>query len=98
MWEVDFRYNKLYQAIEAENKPYALYQLKKIKLTMEHGAERGPKRKKSYDWFFENAIHAMQQAIESNNKPMDTFKTFTDKCITCHSIEIVEYMPIIKPW
>ena len=98
MWEVDFRYNKLYQAIESENKLYALYQLKKIKLTMEQGAERRPKRKKSYDWFFENAIPAMEKAIEGNDKPIEAFKVFTAKCVTCHNMEKVEYMPIVKPW
>ena len=29
MWEVDFRSQKLYEAIQTRNEPYALYQLKK---------------------------------------------------------------------
>ena len=98
MWEVDFRHKKLYEAIKTYNKPYALYQLKKIELTMELGSERRSKRKKSYDWFFTNAIPAMQEAIENDHMPMEEFKSFTAKCVTCHTMEKVAYMPVIKPW
>ena len=98
MWEVNYRYNKLYEAIKTSNNEYALYQLKKIKLTMANGAERRSKRKKSYEWFFANAIPPMEQAIIDKKDPMSEFKVFTSKCVTCHTMENVAYMPIKLPW
>ncbi|EDM29625.1 hypothetical protein LNTAR_17783 [Lentisphaera araneosa HTCC2155] len=98
MWEVDFRYKKLYEALEAKNDAYALYQLKKIKLAMSNGSERRPKRKKSYEWFFTNAIPPMEKAINEKGDTMTEFKNFTNKCMTCHSMEGVPFMPIEQPW
>ncbi len=98
MWEVNFRYNQLYKAIESENKEFALYQLKKIQLTMTQGAERRPKRKASYDWFIANAIPPMKKALESEGDSMTAYKSFTNQCITCHSMEKVPFIQFDKPW
>lgn len=97
MWEVDYRHSKLYNAIVSQNKEYALYQLKKIELSMRKGSERRPKRKPSYEWFFENAIPPMKEAIENGNA-LSAYELFTSHCVTCHAMEKVPFMPVNKPW
>lgn len=96
MWEVRYRHEQLYDAVQSKNTEYALYQLKKIILAMKKGAERRPNRKASYDWFFKNSEPAMKKAIASKTNTLNAFKKFTQGCITCHSMEKVPYMPVRK--
>jgi hypothetical protein len=100
MWEVAHRHRELYEAIVSDNRDYALYQLEKISLTMQLGAERRPKRKASYDWFFTHAVPPMKQAIETGDKDsrLAAYQTYTAACTTCHGMEKVPFMPVARPW
>ncbi|HMU04502.1 MAG TPA: hypothetical protein PJ990_12805, partial [Saprospiraceae bacterium] len=51
MVETGYRYQELYWAGHDENWQYADYQLEKIKIAIEYGLERRPKRAKSAEHF-----------------------------------------------
>ena len=78
MWEVDYRHRLLYEAILAENREYAKYQVEKIELSMRQGMERRPKRKTSYEWFFETAIPPMMKALDDGDA-LPAFKVFASR-------------------
>jgi cytochrome c1 len=97
MWEVQYRHNQLYEAIVSNNSELAFYQLKKIKVAMSKGMERRPKRKESYEWFFQTAIPAMENSL-NNTDGLNGYKVLTNHCIQCHAMENVEFMPVDTPW
>jgi hypothetical protein len=100
MWEVAHRHLELYDAIITGNRDYALYQLEKSSLAMQLGAERRPKRKASFDWFFTNAVPPMKQAIEHGDASsrLAAYQTYTAACMTCHGMEKVPFVPLARPW
>jgi hypothetical protein len=97
MWEVGYRHNELYDAIVSNNTQLAQYELKKIEVAMRKGMERRPKRKDSYEWFFNAAIPPMQESL-NNSQGLDGYKAFTSQCVQCHVMEKVEFMPVDRPW
>ena len=100
MWEVEFRHQRLYEALTASNMDYARYQLEKIVLAMELGAERRPARQISYQAFFDQAVPPMQAAIDAGDPQpaLLMFQAFTAHCVTCHATEKLDYMPVAHPW
>jgi cytochrome c1 len=97
MWEVRYRHNELYEAIVSGNSELAIYQLRKMEVAMIKGMERRPKRRASYEWFFQTAIPAMHNSLK-NAEGLDGYKTFTSQCVQCHSMENVGFMPVDTPW
>jgi hypothetical protein len=98
MMEVNYRHNELYKAIKAKQIDYANYQVDKMVGVMKLGAERRPKRKDSYQWFFDNAVPAMKDALLIEKGQMDAFKVFTKACVTCHEKEKIPTIPVPEPW
>ena len=97
MWEVQYRHKQLYEAIISDNPEFAVYQLKKIEVAMRKGMERRPKRKASYEWFFQTAIPVMEDSLK-NAEGLKGYKTLTGHCIQCHGMENVAFMPVATPW
>jgi hypothetical protein len=99
MVETGYRYTELYWAGQDGNWDYAAYQLDKIRLVLELGIERRPKRAESARLFLTTAVPAMQKAIEKRDRvSFDAqFKIFTVACNTCHAMEKAPFMQIHLP-
>ena len=99
MMEVGYRYTELYWAGQDQNWDYALYQLDKIKLTVENGIERRPKRAHSAKIFLDNSINEMKEAIQQPNKPAfnNGFAIFQTACHSCHISEKVSFIKVDLP-
>lgn len=99
MVETGHRYSELYWAGQDRNWDYAAYQLDKIRLTIELGIERRPKRAASAQQFLTNAIPPMKQAIEKKNADAfdAQFKMLTLSCNICHAMEQMSFVQIRPP-
>ncbi|MBI2498401.1 MAG: hypothetical protein HYV75_10980 [Opitutae bacterium] len=99
MWEVAHRHDELLAAIEDRNWPYAEYQLEKIGLVMQLGAERRPMRRKSFDWFFRTALPPMKQGLARQEVAVakTAYLAFTKSCVNCHQMEQVAFIPVALP-
>lgn len=96
MWEVAHRHQLLLAAIEAQNWRYAGYQLEKMELTMQLGAERRSFRRASYQEFFRTAMPTMKEAL-ANQEPAESRKAYqrlTLACAICHENEGVAFIPV----
>jgi hypothetical protein len=98
MVETGYRYKELYWAGQDENWDYANYQLEKIKLTIENGLERRPKRAKSAEHFLNHILPEMQKSIRNKDTAIfnKKFQTMTINCNSCHAMEKVPYF-MVKP-
>ncbi|HET9746149.1 MAG TPA: hypothetical protein VFP97_10565, partial [Chitinophagaceae bacterium] len=56
MIEIDYRYRELFWAGKDQNWSYALYQVDKIKLSLENALERRPKRAASAQHFLQTVL------------------------------------------
>lgn len=99
MLEVAHRHMELQAAIEGRNWPYAEYQLEKIELAMQLGAERRPMRRKSFDWFFRTALPPMKQSLAEQDvaSAKTAYLAFTKSCVICHKMEQVVFIPVALP-
>jgi len=99
MMEVQYRYRELLGAGRTENWAYAEYQLEKIRLAMEMGKERRPKRGPSYDWFFENGLPPMEAVVKAKDAAAfeGAFREFTKACNRCHALEQVSHFNVVVP-
>lgn len=99
MAETGYRYQELYWAGQDENWEYADYQLKKIKLAIENGLERRPKRAESAQFFLDESISSMQNAIDSHDSSAfnPAFILFTKACNNCHAMEQVSFFNVQPP-
>jgi len=99
MAETGYRYNELFWAGADQNWEYARYQLKKIRLTIENGLERRPKRSESAQDFLNNSIPEMERVInleDTANFNMG-FSLFTNACNHCHAKENVPFFNVRPP-
>lgn len=99
MVETGYRYQELYWAGLDQNWEYADYQIEKIKIAIENGLERRPKRAKSAEYFLTYVLPEMKKSIESKdivnfNK---NFQTMTINCNNCHAIEKVPFFNVQVP-
>ncbi|MBI2968729.1 MAG: hypothetical protein HYY40_13090 [Bacteroidetes bacterium] len=100
MIETGYRYQELYWAGQDENWECAKYQLEKIKLTIENGLQRRPKRTKSAEYFLTGVLPEMQKAVEN----MDTvafnkeFNVLAASCNSCHILEKVSFFTVRVPF
>lgn len=99
MVETGYRYQELYWAGQDQNWEYANYQLEKIKLAIENGLIRRPKRAKSAEHFLTNIIPEMQNAINAKDTVVfnQSFNVFTNNCNNCHAMEKVPYFTVKIP-
>lgn len=95
MWEVGQRYESVYQALADKNFELAEYHWEKIKLTIEMGYLKRPKRQANSDaMFLKNVFEPMQAALKAKDekKAWDNFGTVRLACMSCHEAEKVTFM------
>ena len=99
MVETGYRYQELYWAGQDQNWEYADYQLEKIKIAIENGLERRPKRAKSAEHFLSYTLPEMKKSIESKDKMIfnKNFQTMTINCNSCHTMEKVPFFNVQIP-
>lgn len=99
MVETGYRYQELYWAGQDENWDYAKYQLDKIKLAMENGFVRRPKRAKSAEVFMNEVLPAMQKAVAAKNTAVfsKNFQMLTANCNACHALEKLPFFNVQPP-
>ena len=99
MVETGYRYQELYWAGQDENWEYADYQLDKIKLAIENGLERRPKRAKSAEHFLTYVLPEMKKSLEKKDVEIfnKNFQTMTINCNSCHSMEKVPFFSVQIP-
>lgn len=99
MVETGYRYQELYWAGKDENWEYASYQAEKIKVAIENGLERRPKRAESAQNFLNVALPEIDRAIASKDTAQFTqaFAALTANCLACHALEKVAYVTVKTP-
>lgn len=99
MVETGYRYQELYWAGKDENWEYAAYQAEKIKVAIENGLERRPKRAASAQNFLNIVLPEMSKAIASKDTAQFTqaFTALTANCLACHALEKVAYVTVKTP-
>lgn len=99
MVETGYRYQELYWAGQDENWEYADYQLDKIKLVIENGLERRPKRAKSAEHFLTYVLPEMKKSLEKKDIEVfnKNFQTMTINCNSCHAMEKVPFFSVQIP-
>jgi hypothetical protein len=99
MLETGHRYVELYWAGADANWEAARYQVEKIRLAIENGLERRPKRTASARLFLEGPLAAMEQAIsaEDAGRFETGFVELTAACNTCHAMEGVAHFEVRQP-
>jgi hypothetical protein len=99
MVETGYRYQELYWAGQDENWEYASYQADKIKVAIEYGLERRPKRAKSSEDLLQTAIPQIKEAISTQDKVVfdSSFSALTISCNACHDKEKVPFFKVEKP-
>jgi hypothetical protein len=99
MVETGYRYQELYWAGKDENWDYAVYQAEKIKVAIENGLERRPKRAASAQDFLNIALPDMNKAIDSRDTIQfkQSFNTLTANCMACHALEKVPFVTVKIP-
>lgn len=99
MVETGYRYQELYWAGQDQNWEYADYQIEKIKIAIENGLERRPKRAKSAEHFLTYVLPEMKKSIESKDTVIfnKNFQTMTINCNSCHAMEKVSFFNVQIP-
>ena len=99
MVETGYRYQELYWAGQDENWEYADYQLEKIKIAIENGLQRRPKRAKSAEHFLTYVLPEMNKAVQSKDTSVfnKNFQMFTTNCNSCHAKEKVVFFNVQIP-
>ena len=99
MVETGYRYQELYWAGKDQNWKYADYQLEKIKIAIENGLERRPKRAKSAEHFLTYVLPEMKKSFEKKDTVIfnKNFQTMTISCNSCHAMEKVPFFSVQIP-
>ncbi len=99
MVETGYRYQELYWAGKDKNWQYADYQINKIRLTIENGLERRPKRAQSAQSFLNTVLPEMQKAVNSKDPVLfnKNFLFLTESCNSCHAQEEVPFFNVTPP-
>lgn len=99
MVETGYRYQELYWAGKDQNWEYAEYQLDKIKIAIENGLERRPKRAKSSETFLKHVLPEMKKNIETKDTAIfnQGFQNLTIHCNNCHLMEKVPFFNVNIP-
>ena len=99
MVETGYRYQELYWGGQDQNWEYAEYQLEKIKLTIENGLQRRPKRAKSTEQFLTYVLPQMKKSVAGKDTVIfnKDFQTLTINCNSCHAMEKVPFFNVQIP-
>ena len=99
MVETGYRYQELYWAGQDQNWGYADYQIEKIRIAIENGLERRPKRTKSAEHFLTYVLPEMKKSIESKDTIIFNkgFQMLTINCNSCHAMEKVPFFTVKMP-
>jgi hypothetical protein len=99
MVETGYRYQELFWAGQDQNWEYADYQLEKIRIAVENGLERRPKRAKSAEYFLNYALPEMQKSLQKKDSVIfnEGFKALTISCNSCHAMESVPFFKVQVP-
>jgi hypothetical protein len=99
MMEVGHRYIDLYWAGEDRNWAAAAYELQKMRLAIENGIERRPKRALSAQPFLAGPLAAMVEAVAAEDPELfaSRFQDLTAGCNGCHAMEQVPFFEIRPP-
>jgi hypothetical protein len=99
MVETGYRYQELYWAGKDENWEYAAYQAEKIKVAIENGLERRPKRAASAQNFLNVALPEIGKAIATRDTIQfkQAFTALTANCMACHALEKVSFVTVKTP-
>ena len=99
MMETGYRYSELYWAGEDRNWDYAAYQLGKVRLTIELGIERRPKRAASAQGFLNGAVPQLGEAISKKDPALfrQRFEVLTAHCNACHAMEQMAFVRVKPP-
>jgi hypothetical protein len=99
MLETGYRYVELYWAGRDANWDVAAYQVEKIRLAIENGLERRPKRAVSAQSFLAGPLAATREAIAARAPELfaERFEALTAGCNACHELEKVAFFEVRPP-
>ncbi len=99
MVETGYRHTELYWAGQDENWAYARYQVEKLQLAIERGLERRPARAESAQQYLNQALPAMEEAVEERDPELFNrqFEVLTQSCNSCHHSEEVPHFNVQTP-
>ena len=99
MVETGHRYIELHWAGRDANWEAAAYQVQKMRLAIENGLERRPKRAASARPFLAGPLAAMDEAVAVRNPELFAarFQGLTAGCNACHAMEQVPFFEIRPP-
>jgi len=99
MVETGYRYQELYWAGKDKNWEYAAYQVEKLRVAVENGLERCPKRAVSAQNFLNSALPQMDSAVANRDtvKFNQAFSALTSQCMACHALEEVPHFIVKEP-
>lgn len=95
MWEVGERYQSMYTALSRNNPELAAYHWEKIRVTIENGIMKRPKRAKNAKSLFLEPIWPDVMAdLKSGDsvKVRQAFNKAKAGCMSCHAAEQVGFM------
>jgi hypothetical protein len=99
MLETGHRYVDLYWAGRDGNWAAAAYQVEKIRLAIENGLERRPKRAASAAPFLTGPLASLGEAAAARDAVLfaDRFEALTTACNACHAAEKVAFFEVRPP-
>jgi hypothetical protein len=99
MMETGYRYVELYWSGRDGNWEAAAYHADKIRLAIENGLERRPKRAASARPFLAGPLAALQQALAARDAELFDvrFLDLTTGCNACHVAEKVSFFEVRPP-
>jgi hypothetical protein len=99
MMETGYRYVELYWAGRDANWDAAAYHAGKIRLAIENGLERRPKRAASAQRFLAGPLAATEAAIAVRDPELfaERFESLTTGCNACHATEEVAFFEVRPP-
>ncbi|MCI0441707.1 hypothetical protein L0152_00650 [bacterium] len=99
MVETGHRYNELFWAGKDQNWEYAKYQIQKIRLAVENGLERRPKRAASAETFLKIVLPEVEKSIDAKDATAfwNRFGALTSTCNACHASEKVTFVVVSEP-
>lgn len=99
MMETGYRYVELYWAARDANWDAAAYHMEKIRLAIENGLERRPKRATSAQPFLAGPLAATATAIAARDPRLfaERFEALTAGCNACHAVEKVTFFEVRPP-
>ncbi|MBW2392720.1 MAG: hypothetical protein JRG95_00495 [Deltaproteobacteria bacterium] len=99
MVETGYRYSELYWAGQDQNWEGAAYQVRKLRLAIDNGLERRPKRAASAQPFLAEALPAMEEVVAGRDSSAFAagFDDLTKACNACHAMEKLAFFEVRVP-